>query len=207
MWRALSSIYDIVRECGAAVQEKEQAKARRRGLTVKIFKILFLVGKDRPGIVDKLSSFLFERGANIEDSRMAAMGGCFSIMTLFSCEEEQLEAITATLGELERLGFETSFHDAQDPATVSKGPELPLHLEVVAMDHPGIVQKVVHILHRHKVNIQSLNTQILRAPHTGAPLFDLSLGAGVPAETSVTRVKEELEELAYEMNLDLSFKK
>lgn len=200
-------IYAIVAEQRAAAPEKRQVRTPRRGLAVKIFKILFLVGKDRPGIVDKLSSFLFERGANIEDSRMAAMGGCFSIMTLFSCEAEQLEAITAALGQLERLGFETSLHDAQDPATVSKGPELPLHVEVVAMDHPGIVQKVVHILHRHKVNIQSLNTQVIRAPHTGSPLFDLSIVAGVPAETSVTRLKEELEDLAYEMNLDLSFKK
>jgi glycine cleavage system transcriptional repressor len=179
----------------------------RRGLTVRQFKILFLVGTDRPGIVDKLSGFLFERGANIEDSRMAAMGGCFSIMTLFSCETEQLEAITAALGEMERLGFETWLHDAQDPSTVVKTPELPLHVEVLAMDHPGIVQKVVHILHRHSVNIQSLNTQVIRAPHTGAPLFDLNLVAGVPPETSVTRVKEELEALAYDMNLDLSFKK
>lgn len=171
------------------------------------FKILFLVGKDRPGIVDILSGFLFDRGANIEDSRMAAMGGCFSIMTLFSCETEQLEALTAALGELEQLGFTTWLHDAQDPSTVIRSPELPLHLEVMAMDHPGIVQKVVHILHRHSVNIHTLDTQVIRAPHTGAPLFDLSLVAGVPAQTSFTRVKEDLEALAYEMNLDLSFKK
>lgn len=174
---------------------------------MKVFKILFLVGKDRPGIVDKLSGFLFERQANIEDSRMAAMGGCFSIMTLFSCDAEQLQVIIEGLGELQRLGFETSLHDAHDPSTLAKTPELPLHLEVMAMDHPGIVQKVVHILHRHNVNIQSLNTQVIRAPHTGAPLFDLSLVAGVPADASVTRVKEDLEALAYEMNLDLSFKK
>ena len=44
--------------------------------------ILFSVGKDRPGIVDDVSTLLFERGANIEDSRMAAMGGRFSINPL-----------------------------------------------------------------------------------------------------------------------------
>ncbi len=52
---------------------------------MKTYHILLSIGKDRPGIVNDVSSVLFEHGANIEDSRMAAMGGCFSIMTLFSC--------------------------------------------------------------------------------------------------------------------------
>ena len=42
---------------------------------MKIYKILFSVGKDQPGIVDDISTILFEREANIEDSRMAVMGG------------------------------------------------------------------------------------------------------------------------------------
>jgi hypothetical protein len=56
---------------------------------MKKYMILFSVGKDRPGIVDDVSTLLFERGANIEDSRMAARGGRFSIMTLFSCSLDQ----------------------------------------------------------------------------------------------------------------------
>ena len=49
---------------------------------MKKFMILFYVGKDRPGIVHDVSTFLFDHGANIEDSRMAAMGGRFSIVML-----------------------------------------------------------------------------------------------------------------------------
>ena len=75
------------------------------------------------------------------------------------------------------------------------------------MDHPGIVQKIVHLLHRHNINIKSLNTQVARAPLSGAPLFDLSLEADVPVEKPIARVKDELTELAAQMNLDLSFKK
>ena len=75
------------------------------------------------------------------------------------------------------------------------------------MDHPGIVQKVVSILHNHSVNIQSLDTQVKSAPLSGAPLFDLILDAAVPAETSIAQVKEELMDLAAEENLDLNFMK
>ena len=173
---------------------------------MKIYKILFSVGKDQPGIVDDISTILFERGANIEDSRMAVMGGCFSMMTLFSCRSDQLETINSDLLDLRKRGIETSLHEAQDPTTAYRQASLPLKFEVVAMDHPGIIQKVVHILHVHNVNIQTLNTQVIRAPLSGSPLFDLTLEADVPVEKPIARVKAELSDLAVEMNLDLNFK-
>ncbi|MFH1092049.1 MAG: ACT domain-containing protein [Pseudomonadota bacterium] len=173
---------------------------------MKVFKILVLVGRDRPGIVDKVSAFLFQRGANIEDSRMAAMGGRFSVMVLFSCSPEQFTAIQSELRRLDQLGFETSLHEADDPAVLTPKPHLPLKIEVTAMDHPGIVQKVVHVLHQHQVNIISLNTHVTHAPLSGGPLFNLILEAGVPADASVAQVKRDLEALAVEMNLGLNIK-
>ncbi len=174
---------------------------------MKKYMILFSVGKDRPGIVDDVSSLLFERGGNIEDSRMAAMGGRFSIITLFSCTSEQLETIKAGLDDLKELGLETSLHQAEDPTAIPTQPALPLKFDLMSMDHPGIVQKVVHLLHQHNVNIKSLNTQVARAPLSGAPLFDLTLEADLPAEKPIASVKDELIKLAAQMNLDLSFKK
>jgi glycine cleavage system transcriptional repressor len=174
---------------------------------MKEYRILFLVGRDRPGIADDVSTFLFERGANIEDSRMAALGGRFSVMTLFSCSSEQLSAITRDLDKLRATGFEVSLHEADDPAAVPRQAGLPLKLEIISMDHPGIVQKVVSLLHHHNVNILTLDTRVTSAPLSGASLFDLILEANVPATTSIATVKDDLLRLAAEMNLDLNFVK
>jgi glycine cleavage system transcriptional repressor len=163
------------------------------------------MGKDRPGIVDDVSTFLFEKGANIEDSRMAVMGGCFSVMMLFSCSEEELEKINAGLSELEGLGFETSLHGAQKPVTAFDSLEVPLKMEVTSMDHPGIVRKVVRILRHHDVNIRSMNTRIAGAPLSGAPIFNMVLEGVVPGEKQIPMVKRDLTELASEMNMDLDF--
>ena len=173
---------------------------------MKHYCILSLVGKDRPGVADETSSFLFDRGANIEDSRMAAMGGRFAIMTLFSCSLEQAEKIKSEGRILTEKGFEFFIHDAQDPSTLTQRPELPLKIRVMAMDHPGIVKRVVGLLNRFNVNIQSLNTKVHQAPYSGTPLFDVYVRAGVPKSESIVRVKEELSGLAAEMNLDLTFK-
>ena len=172
---------------------------------MKKYMILLAVGKDRPGIVDDVSTFLFEREANIEDSRMAVMGGRFSIMTLFSCDEAQLAAIEKGISVLKELGLNTSLHEAEEPAGIPGETALPLKLDVTAMDHPGIVQKIVHVFHLHRVNIHSLNTHVLRAPLSGAPLFNLSMEAAVPAEISISEFKEKLRILASEMNIDLNF--
>lgn len=174
---------------------------------MKTYMILFLVGRDRPGIVDDVSTVLFEKKANIEDSRMATLGGCFSIMILMSFPDEMKAGIYAGLEELKAMGFEASLHEAGDPAAVPRRAGLPLRLEVTAMDHPGIVRKVVRILRAHDVNVESLNTRVTTAPLSGHPLFDLDLEAFVPAEKSIAAIKKELSDLAFKENLDLSFKK
>ena len=168
--------------------------------------ILLSSGKDRPGIVDDISTLLFDKGANIEDSRMAVMGGRFSSMTLFSCTREQVEAIRGGLEDLRGLGLEAHLHQAEDPAEGPMPAGLPLKFEMTAMDHPGIVQRVVRMLRKNDVNIESLETQVMGAPLSGAPLFDLRLEATVPAGKSIGKVKEQLADLAGEMNLDLIFK-
>jgi glycine cleavage system regulatory protein len=78
-------------------------------------------------------------------------------------------------------------------------------MEITAIDHPGIVQKAVRILRKHKVNVESLNTQVSRAPLSGAPLFNLNLEAAVPTDIPVSKIKEELSDLARDMNLGINF--
>jgi len=168
--------------------------------------ILFSAGKDRPGIADEIATVLYEGGANLEDSRMVVLGGTFSGMTLFSCRSEQRGEIERGLEDLKRRGLCTYLYEAEEPTAASPPQGLPLRLEVKAMDHPGIVQKVVHLLHEHRVNIETLDTQVSQAPLSGTPLFTLSLGATVPAGKPIAQVKEDLLQLARDADLDLMFR-
>ena len=170
---------------------------------MKKFMILNLVGKDQPGIVDEVSKILVGHEANIEDSRMAVLGGCFSIMALFSCNEKSVGDIGRDLENLKNKGFNISLHDAHDPSMQPEKKVTLLTIEVQAMDHPGIVQEVVHLLHQFNLNIQSLDTQTTNAPHSGDPLFHLSLKAEVQDEAIVAEVKAEVEKSAKKMDLDL----
>jgi glycine cleavage system transcriptional repressor len=174
---------------------------------MKQYMILFLVGRDRPGIVDDVSKVLLTHEANIEDSRGATLGGCFSIMILFSVDADRMPAVRQGFQDLKRMGFEWSLHEATDPAALPRQAELPLNIQVTAMDHPGIVQAVVGILRKYNVNVESMTTRVTQAPYSGAPLFGLELGAQVPADQPMARIKRDLTDLAAEMNLDLTFSK
>ncbi len=172
---------------------------------MKAFHILFAIGKDRPGIVGEVSSFLTDRGANIEDSRMAAMGGRFTLNLLFSIDANQATRITAELTTLHAAGLECSLHSAEDPSALKRGSSLPLKLSIQTMDHVGVVKKVVRVLHAAQANIEYLDTQITHAPFSGEAIFNLSLTASIPAEQSIPTVKKNLLQLADEENLDLNF--
>lgn len=169
------------------------------------YMILCAVGKNRLGIVDDVSSYLLKKNTNIEDSRMVVLGGRFSIMCLFSCSEDGLQNIKDDIGSLNKIGLNITLHEADSPDSLKKVDQLPLTFEVISMDHPGIIQNFVHILKEHSVCIQSLDTQMKPMPHCGAPLFDLKVKADVPASKSIAKVKEELNELASDLNLDLTF--
>lgn len=169
--------------------------------------ILFSIGEDKPGIVTAVTEYLMERGANIEDSRMAAMGGRFTLTILYSSPDECHVQIMNQVSRLEESGLSCSFHDAETPGKVPLSGRLPLYLDVQAMDQSGIVHKVVNILHKSEANIESLDTKVINAPFSGEALFNLTLLASVPKEKSINQLKKELEELADKNNFDLNFPK
>jgi len=173
---------------------------------METYMILTSIGKDRPGIVDEVSAFLYERGANIEDSRMAVMGGQFVIMMLFSTRSEDAVTIRNGIAQLKHLGIDAYLHQAEEPSPSVESEALPLSLDVTAMDHPGIVQKIVHIFRINQVNIQSLQTRVISAPLSGTPLFNLNIEGSVPVSVSIAGFKKALEMAAAEMNVDLNFR-
>ena len=131
---------------------------------MKLYSILFAIGPDRPGIVEEVSRCLHDNMANIEDSRMAAMGGQFTVTVLFSCMEERMTAIESQAQSLASSGITCYFHTADDPHAQKKGGALPLQIHIQAMDHPGIVKMIVEALHGYGANVESLETRITNAP-------------------------------------------
>jgi glycine cleavage system transcriptional repressor len=163
--------------------------------------VLTCLGADRPGLVDEVTRFILERGGNLEDSRMVNLHGQFAMMMLVAGDEHAVDGLR---GELDVLCRESSVHAELTPVAAVPPPAdaLPYRLTTAAMDHPGLVQSVAHVLRDLGVNIESVETSLRPAPMTGAPLFAMEMLLSVPAATRVTELRERLGEACDELNLD-----
>jgi glycine cleavage system transcriptional repressor len=164
--------------------------------------ILTAVGDDRPGLVDEVTRFLFERQANIEDSRMVNLRGQFAMMVLIGAGAEAIEKLR---GELPRLAEATSLHAelrAAAPARPASADAMPYRLTATAIDQTGLVHRLSRELHTHAVNIESLDTRLAAAPYTGAPLFEMELIISVPRQTHIAALRADLGKLCDDLNID-----
>jgi glycine cleavage system transcriptional repressor len=116
-----------------------------------------------------------------------------------------LEDIEALIGESERIAKDMGLHISMKPTVAPKtNPQMrPYMIESVSLDTPGIVHAITTLLRRHGINIENLETDTTAAPWTGAPMFVMRGRISIPPEVSLTTLREEIETLETEQNLDI----
>lgn len=169
----------------------------------KRFLAITASGEDTVGLVEKLTEHITRIGGNIEQSRMGVLGGQFSLIMLLSGEEFSLRVLESQLGALgDELGL-TIVHKWTQ-ARSSSQPVAPYRVEVVAMDHPGIVHSLASFFARQHINIEELATDVYAAPHTGTPMFSVVMTVGVPSGASISSLRETFLAFCDDLNLDAS---
>lgn len=168
----------------------------------KAYAVISAIGADRVGIVDELSGVISQAGGNIEESKMAVLGGDFAVMMLVSLEATAFVALQARAAEIEKgLGLKVEIKPTKESSAQLKGR--PYSLETISLDGQGIVHSVSAVLHRNHINIEELETRTEGAPLTGAPLFRMKAEIVVGPEVSIAALRRELEELQADQDLDI----
>lgn len=158
-------------------------------------------GEDRVGLVERFTNRILDAGANIEASRMAVLGGQFAILMLVSGPWNalsKLEDLMPSIGE--HLGLAIICKRTRERELVK--PMVPYHVEVVAMDHPGIVNKLSSFFARRGINIEELNTSTYPAAHTGTLMFSVQMTVGIPAGTHFSTLRGDFLDYCDDLNLD-----
>jgi glycine cleavage system regulatory protein len=165
--------------------------------------VLTVIGKDRPGIVNRLSDVAQRFGANWAGSRMAGLAGQFAGIVHFQVPDEKLEPLATALRALasENLVIVIAEGDGAEATAAQR----TVRLELVGNDRPGIVRDFSGCLARRGVSIEELHTEFESAPMSADPLFKVNALLAVPAELSDAELKRELEGLATEMMVDFEF--
>ena len=166
--------------------------------------IVIAAGEDRVGLVERIAQAVTDAGCNIEESRMAALAGQFALLTRISGPWHGLSRLESGLPATgHELGLDLVVRRAQ--GRPPKAPLIPYQVDVVAMDHPGIVQSLANFFSRLGINIESLDTETYPAPHTGAPMFALHMTVGIPAEARIPHLRADFLDYCDDLNLDATF--
>ncbi len=165
--------------------------------------VLSAVGADRPGLIEKVASLIHQAGGNLEDSRMAILGGEFALILLFSGPVGAVEKVQAGS---EALARELDLTVTLRPTVAQPSTRdfLPYRLRVSGMDRPGIVARVSAVLSRQEVNVSALDSTLVNAPLSGTPMFQLECRLQVPSGVGIKALRGELGSLCEDENLDFA---
>jgi glycine cleavage system regulatory protein len=168
---------------------------------VSISLVLTVIGVDRPGLVEILSQTIADHEANWLESRMAHMAGKFAGILRVSAPEASAEALTKALHGLEEHGLRVVVESSTKQLTAEELRSF--RLELVGHDRPGIVRDIARALSKRGVNVDDLRTECTSAPMTGGTLFKASAELGVPAAVSIDSLRDELEQIAHDLIVDI----
>lgn len=165
------------------------------------FLVISALGEDRPGIIEQLTRQVAFHECNIHDSRMTVLGGEFAIILLVSGAETALRRLEPVIEEVaDHLGLKTLLR--RTSARTNPAEARPYKVEVVALDHPGIVHEIARFFSERNLNIEEMDTQTYAAPHTGSPMFSLNLVVNITSGTVVRNLRDDFTEFCDVRNLD-----
>lgn len=169
--------------------------------TKKNHLVISALGRDRPGIVDQLARAIYELDCNIGDSRMTVLGGEFAILLLVEGPWNLLAKLEDQVPDLqERLDLTITTKRTEERS--SGGQLLPYGVDVVALDHPGIVYGLARFFSEKGINIEDMTTGSYTAAHTGTPMFSVRMSIGIPADIHIAALRDEFMDFCDNMNLD-----
>ncbi len=168
------------------------------------FLVLSALGSDRPGLVAEVTEYMTERGANVEDSRMAVLGAEFGILLLVSGTADEIAAVERDLPSLQgKTGLEVLTRRTKSPEDHRRAAVIPCLITAEALDQEGIVRAVARALSAAGVNIVSLETSAYEAPVTGSRLFRMEARVDIPSNLTIGKVRKAMDEVAEAENLDI----
>ncbi len=171
--------------------------------------ILSATEPDRTGLIAELSGFIGGCGCNVENSRVAVLGGYAGLMFLVSGTPEATARIADGLEQLrERTGIRLLRRRVSRVAAPESTADARYAVEASAIDHEGIIHLLADLVRRHGGNILELETSTASAAMSGEPLFAMEMTVTLPAEgAGVERLTRELRDAAHAEAIELEVRR
>ena len=167
--------------------------------------VLTIMADDQPGIIQTVSSTLHKHGGSWTQSSMSSLAGQFAGILLASVPSENSTACRKELHGLESQGLRVIARICDQTAETEASHEYTLDL--LGNDRPGIVHEITTVLANHNVNVKSLETVVEAASMGGGEIFKTKAELLVPEGTDTDALEDDIENLANDLMVNISFEK
>ena len=165
--------------------------------------VISALGADRVGLADDIAAWVESAGGNVEESKMAVLGGDFAVVMLVG---GGADAARSLLGQAParaaELGIRLEARETGPPRAAVNGR--PYLVQSVSLDSPGIVHAVTGEIRALGIGIEDLETGTTSAPWTGAPMFHMKARVILPPDLPAAELREQLDRVAHERDLDIT---
>ena len=162
--------------------------------------VMTIVGADRTGLVERLSSVIVEHGGNWLESRMAHLGGQFAGILRVSIPAEREHQLLAALQSLQELSV---YAHADIAAPFATPTGVLAMVEVVGHDRPGIIRQIARALAQHGVNVEELTSRCESAAMSAETLFRAKATVRLPESFTLKQLQQSLEQIATDLMVDV----
>ncbi|NOZ53507.1 MAG: amino acid-binding protein [Gammaproteobacteria bacterium] len=121
--------------------------------------MLTVVGKDKPGIVAKVTAALFDTGCNLGETSMIRLGGNFTMMLMVQYDENDAAALENIITPVVNELLLHCHVDAID-GRLHEHRESNVRISVYGADRTGIVSQVTNALAQAGLNIFDLTSDV-----------------------------------------------
>jgi glycine cleavage system transcriptional repressor len=180
--------------------------SEREGLAMVISISVF--GKDRPGIIARLTEAIFKAGGNLEDATMTLLEGEFAMILLAEVNSKlRLLRIQTRMKEVgKQLALSISVREIKTRLKrgVSHLPKSkPCVISAFGPDRAGIVCRIARVLADARANITDLQSKIMGSGKRSS--YVVLMEADLPKQVkSRTKLNRALKNLEKELGISIS---
>jgi glycine cleavage system regulatory protein len=163
--------------------------------------VMTLIGPDRTGLVEAVARVVADHGGNWLESRMCRLGGEFAGILRVEVPADKKAAL---LDAVQKISGLRVIVGGSNPAVSPKNAR-ETKIEIIGQDRPGIVRKISAALARAGVNVEEFSSDVTSGAMSGEQLFKASARLQLPERCDVTALKQQLEKIAADLFVDVSF--
>ena len=172
---------------------------------MKKFLVITGVGRDRPGLIHRISQGIASNGGNIELQRSARMAGEFALIALASFESDEGDA-SPVIEKLTGLSNDTFQINVREAVGWSEAPSDSLKVKLTANgeDRVGLIETVTLSLLQMNINILTMDVDVAPGAMTGVSMVELEAEVNVPSDVDIDQFYKELSDLEQDLSITLT---